>query len=200
MAKEPRAGLVKTRLARDIGVVAALRFYRATMTSLIARLSADRRWHTTIAIAPRSAVASAMFGPVRNRVPQGAGGLGIRLQRLADEAAPGPIVIIGTDIPGIAPADIEAAFRALGSHDAVIGPASDGGYWLVGLKRRPRTPRPFANVRWSSVFARGDTLANLAALGVTHVRNLDDVDTGADYKRLAADCGRRILPAGINKL
>ncbi len=52
-------------------------------------------------------------------------------------ATPGPVVIIGADIPEITPDHIGRAFAALGRSDAVFGPAADGGYWLVGLKRRP---------------------------------------------------------------
>ena len=106
----------------------------------------------------------------------------------------GPIVIVGTDIPAITPSAISAAFRTLGSHDAVFGPSSDGGYWLVGLKRRPRVPRAFRDVRWSSAHALEDTQANLAGLSVGKIAALDDVDDGADFARLKHLMGRRVLP------
>jgi glycosyltransferase A (GT-A) superfamily protein (DUF2064 family) len=83
-------------------------------------------------------------------------------------------ILIGSDIPGLGPADIAAGFRALGKADAVFGPALDGGYWLVGFG--PRRPHcPFAKVRWSSPHALADTLANL----VCPVRRLmsDDLPT-----------------------
>ena len=85
-------------------------------------------------------------------------------------------MIVGTDVPGIRPAHIAEAFRLLGRHDAVFGPATDGGYWLVGLRRRPRVLRPFANVRWSSPHALADTLANLEGRTVAFVATLSDVD------------------------
>jgi glycosyltransferase A (GT-A) superfamily protein (DUF2064 family) len=105
---------------------------------------------------------------------------------------PGPVVIVGTDVPGIEPAHIAEAFRRLGRHDAVFGPATDGGYWLVGLKRRPRLLHPFANVRWSSRHAHADTLANLAGRSVAFVTTLADVDNADDLRSNSACFGRRI--------
>jgi glycosyltransferase A (GT-A) superfamily protein (DUF2064 family) len=114
------------------------------------------------------------------------------MQRLFDRAPPGPLVLIGTDIPGITPAHIAAAFRLLGRHDAVFGPAADGGYWLVGLRRRPCVLRPFRGVRWSTQHALADTLANLRSRSVAHLPTLADVDTPADLARCAAAFGRRV--------
>ena len=107
--------------------------------------------------------------------------------------APGPVVIIGTDMPGIRAGHIRDAFRLLGRHDAVFGPATDGGYWLVGLRRRPRVPRIFQAVRWSSPHALADTLANLRGLSVARVAILSDVDTAEDFASSAAIAGRRVI-------
>jgi glycosyltransferase A (GT-A) superfamily protein (DUF2064 family) len=116
------------------------------------------------------------------------------MQRVMDRLPPGPVVIIGTDIPGIRATHIREAFRMLGRHDAVFGPSPDGGYWLVGLKRMPRVPRAFAGVRWSSAHALADTLRNLGALRVGQAARLADVDEAADLARLGGAHGRRILP------
>ncbi len=99
---------------------------------------------------------------------------------------PGPVVIIGTDVPGVTPRHIDRAFAALGSHDVVFGPSPDGGYWLVGVKRRPRVPDLFAGVRWSSEHALADTLRNCKGLKVGFVEALEDVDDGRSYARWAA--------------
>jgi hypothetical protein len=97
---------------------------------------------------------------------------------------PGPAVIVGTDVPDISAAHLAAAFRALGRHDAVFGPAGDGGYWLVGLKRSPRIAEIFANVRWSTEHALADTLANLPpGFRVALLDTLNDVDNGEDLIR-----------------
>ena len=79
-------------------------------------------------------------------------------------------MIIGSDIPGIEAVHVARAFRALGAADWVIGPAGDGGYWLIGARRRPRLVLPFARVRWGGAEARADTLANLAGQRVAWLK------------------------------
>jgi glycosyltransferase A (GT-A) superfamily protein (DUF2064 family) len=117
------------------------------------------------------------------------------MQHIFDAAPPGPVVIIGADIPGITRGLLAQAFRRLGRQDAVLGPARDGGYWLIGLRRRPRVLRPFAGVRWSSAHARADTLSNLEGRAVGLVATLGDVDDARDLAANRASIGRRVLPA-----
>lgn len=182
MVKAPVAGQVKTRLARSIGVGAATGFYRTMLARTVRRLGGDPRWRTLLGVAPDNAVWSSLWPPCDGRVPQGTGDLGHRMGRLFNRLQRGPVVIIGSDIPGIDPSDIASAFKALGGHDAVLGPAPDGGYWLIGLKRSPRVPQPFAGVRWSSEHTMADTLANLKDCRVALLRELADVDTADDYR------------------
>jgi rSAM/selenodomain-associated transferase 1 len=191
MAKVPAAGAVKTRLAREIGTAGAVRFARVAAAALLDRVGRDPRWQTTIAVAPDAGVASRAWPGRFARVRQGGGDLGARMQRIFDRAPPGPVAIIGTDVPGIARAHLAAAFRLLGRHDAVLGPAADGGYWLVALRRRPRVLRPFAGVRWSGPHALADTAANLAGASVGHVATLADVDDAAGLAACAGSFGRR---------
>ena len=181
MVKAPVAGEVKTRLARSIGVGAATGFYRAMLARMARRLGRDARWRTLLAVTPDIAVRSRAWPPCSGLVAQGTGDLGTRMGRLFDRLPPGPVVIIGSDIPGIEPQDVANAFRALGRNDAVLGPAPDGGYWLIGLRRTPRIAKPFAGVRWSSEHTLGDTLANLADQRVALLRELSDIDTADDY-------------------
>lgn len=92
-----------------------------------------------------------------------------------------PVCLIGADIPGITRAHIARAFAALGGHDAVFGPADDGGYWLVGAKHPARLPHGlFGNVRWSTEHALADTLRTLPGWRIALTDTLRDVDTGAD--------------------
>ncbi len=95
----------------------------------------------------------------------------------------GPVIIIGTDIPGLAASDIAAAFKALGRTDAVFGAATDGGYWLAGFRRTPRVPRPVSGVRWSTTHALADTVHPLGAAGTGYVQSPEDVDTAEDLVR-----------------
>jgi len=183
-AKAPRLGRVKSRLARDIGKVGAWAFYRRTLAALARRLSGDARWTLWLAVTPDRAVFDRRVWPAgTNLISQGDGGLGTRMARVMALMPPGPVVIVGSDIPDVGSGDAAAAFRALGRHDAVFGPAADGGYWLVGMKRRPRFRDPFTGVRWSTDHALADTLANLAGARVALLRELEDVDDGAAYRR-----------------
>ncbi|MBX3496155.1 MAG: TIGR04282 family arsenosugar biosynthesis glycosyltransferase [Parvibaculum sp.] len=184
MAKTPQIGRVKTRLARDIGAVAAVRFFRATAAALIGRVAPDPRWRTVLALSPDRAVHEPGIWPDGlPRIAQGPGDLGARMGRLFRDLPPGPVVIIGADIPGIERRHIAQAFAALGRHDAVLGPAEDGGYWLVGLKRRPRVPEIFEGVRWSSAQTLADTAKNIRErnMSLALLERLPDIDTGADY-------------------
>jgi len=185
MAKQPRAGAVKRRLARGIGAVAATRFYRATLRHTLMRLAADARWRTYLAVAPDAAL-SETFWPSWPRVPriaQAQGDLGARMQALFDGMAPGPVILVGSDIPGISPAHIAEAFRLLGQADAVFGSARDGGYWLVGFKRSPGRLAPFHDVPWSTDRALAATCANLKGRRIAFAATLGDVDTAEDLKR-----------------
>lgn len=183
-AKMPRLGRVKSRLARGLGWRAATDFHRRTTAQLVAALRRQRQWQLTLWVAPDRAVAEAALWARlgASRVPrraQGQGDLGRRMARPFRLLPRGPLLLIGTDIPELGPAQIAAAFRLLASHDAVFGPAEDGGFWLVGLKRRGD---PFRNVRWSSAHALADTLANLGPARVAFLRPLSDIDTAEDYR------------------
>jgi rSAM/selenodomain-associated transferase 1 len=192
-AKAPVAGSVKSRLARQLGVAMATRFARQCAQALLARVAFDRRWETTIAETP-SAHPRQFWPAGIGRCTQGLGDLGERMQRIMASVPPGPLVIVGTDIPAIRAAHIAQAFRALGRHDAVFGPAADGGYWLVGLRRRPSVPKAFCAVRWSSRHALADTLANLKNRNVALLAVLGDVDNAQDFFASAYRFGRRVLP------
>jgi hypothetical protein len=200
MAKLPVAGSVKTRLAREIGTVRATWFYRHAAAAVIARMARSRIWETVLAITPDSSVAHPTWPRGLTRMGQGRGDLGRRMQRAIRLQPPGPVVIIGTDVPGIRPSDVAAAFKSLGSHDAVFGPASDGGYWLVGLRRRPREIAMFKDVRWSSPHALQDTLRNLRCYRIGFVAEKSDVDDAADLRRVTTCFGRRVLPALADEL
>lgn len=181
-AKVPRPGRVKTRLARDIGPVAATWWYRHQLARLVRRVGCDRRWRTILAVSPdHEGLASPLLPPGPPRLPQGPGDLGARMAR-ALNAEPGPVVVVGSDIPGVTPARIAGAFDVLRGHDAVLGPARDGGFWLIGIARggRPLPPGLFGGVRWSSPAAMTETLATLCPLTVGFAATLHDVDTADD--------------------
>ncbi len=184
-AKAPRIGQTKTRLARDIGSVAAWAFARLSLDAVVRPLASDPRWRCWLAVTPDRAVHFSRVWPQSHGfVTQGAGDLGQRMAAVSASLAPGPVVIIGADVPAIRPGHVARAFRALGRHDFVFGPAGDGGYWLVGMKRRPAFADLFEGVRWSTENALDDTLKNIKP-GQSHalLETLDDIDDGEAYGR-----------------
>ena len=188
-AREPRLGRVKRRLARDLGALAAWRFHRLTTEALLRRLGRDPRWTCWLAVTPDSAARrGGPRGLVRpglaRAIPQGPGDLGRRMARVLDTLPPGPVVIVGSDIPGITAGHVAGAFHRLGDHDWVLGPATDGGYWLIGARRRPAFRPPFEGVRWGGPQALSDTLANMAGRRVAQIETLADVDRAEDLARL----------------
>jgi rSAM/selenodomain-associated transferase 1 len=179
-SKAPRLGAVKTRLARDVGAVAAWRFFRRTSRRIVHRLVRDRRWRCVLAVTPDRFRNPPTFWRGVELRGQGSGDLGRRMERALRAFGNRPVIVVGCDIPDLTAAHVAAAFRALRSLDVVFGPASDGGYWLVGT-RHPRFARGlFDDVRWSTEHAFADTLANTKGKRVAFVATLDDVDTGAD--------------------
>jgi len=185
--RAPQLGSGKRRLARAIGDVATVRFERMMIALLLRRLAADRRWRLRIAVTPDKARRQARRWRRGVEVTsQGSGDLGIRMRRTLSASPRGPVVLVGGDIPALAARHVAAAFRLLGQHALVFGPAEDGGFWLVGARCGPRLPSLFERVRWSGPFALADTLARLPRrVSVGFVDRLEDVDDGEAYRRLA---------------
>lgn len=183
-AKAPALGRVKSRLARGIGAGAALAFYRRTLSTLLRRVGRDARWSTVLAVTPDGGARHARLWPRHvQRQDQGAGDLGQRMGRVFRARAKGAVVVIGADIPDIEAPHVARAFRALGTADIVLGPAPDGGFWLIGAKGAARRGDLFAGVRWSSATTCADTLANLKSRRVAFVDTLDDIDDEEAYRR-----------------
>jgi rSAM/selenodomain-associated transferase 1 len=182
----PLLGSGKRRLAREIGDIEALRFERAMIALLLRRLAKDRRWRLRIAVTPDKACRRARYWSRGvETVRQGQGDLGIRMRRALETCRPGPVVLVGADIPALDARHAAAAFRALGRHDLVFGPAEDGGFWLVGARHPRRLPPLFERVRWSGPHALADTLAGLPRrVKVGYAERLEDVDDGDAYRRL----------------
>jgi uncharacterized protein len=170
---------VKSRLARDIGSIAAAQWYRRTLARTIAAACAAR-----IDVAVCAAPSAALFrstcratAPVQD---QPRGDLGRRMA-LAAKPRRGFTIIVGSDIPELAPAILRAATRSAVHFDLLIGPARDGGYYLIGLRTPAHAFRLLERVRWSSPQALADTLANAPKhWRIGFLPMLEDVDCGAD--------------------
>lgn len=185
-ARVPQFGRVKRRLASTVGPAAAMRFYRQTLAGQIRRLSRDRRWTVWLFVTPDNALRHPAWQGIdpRRLRGQGTGDLGVRMKRPFQQLPPGPVVLVGSDIPAMRPRHIVCAFALLGRYDLVFGPASDGGFWLIGARRsRPLPHSLFADVRWSTRHALADTWATIpAGYSIAIAATLDDVDDAADLE------------------
>jgi len=186
--KEPRPGQAKTRLLPALHPALAARFYR---------LLAEEEVHRTAPVADEYArlfcftpagarEAIARWFPGEELWPQPEGDLGIRMAAAFDEGfrrGARRVAIIGTDVPWVSRDTVREAFHALDAHDLVLGPARDGGYYLLSL----RAPQPelFAGIAWStpSVLAETRGKAERLALRVASLETLADLDTLADLER-----------------
>lgn len=182
MVKKPVAGRVKTRLAANLGVGRATGVFRTMLAAQARRLGPCARWQTVLAVSPDSAVGDPALPRGLAHMPQGAGDLAERMQRMFDARPQQNVLIIGADIPGITAQHIAEGFALLKRHDAVFGPAEDGGYWLVGRRAGVRR-RFFDHVRWSSAYALADTLRNLESLKTGFLESLNDIDDIDDFRR-----------------
>jgi hypothetical protein len=107
------------------------------------------------------------------------------MRRALETCPPGPVVLVGADIPALDARHVAVAVRLLGNHDLVFGPSEDGGFWLVGARHPGRMPALFERVRWSGPDALADTLAGLPRrIKVGYAEQLEDVDDGDVYRRL----------------
>jgi rSAM/selenodomain-associated transferase 1 len=184
--KAPRAGFVKTRLADSLGPDAACTAYcRLVEHSLRALKDLDS---VQLRFTPNDALSEIepWLAPHWTAASQGNGDLGERLHRAFAEAfAAGArrVVAIGSDCPDVSASDIEAAWMALRDCDVAIGPATDGGYWLLGLSAPHR--ELFQEIAWSSSTVFRETLARAgkASLEVQVLRELADVDSADDWKK-----------------
>lgn len=197
-ARAPERGRVKTRLAASIGDEAALDCYRALGAAVVAAVRPpappDGRpaWRTVVAHTPADAAPALAdwLAPVHDALaylPQHDGDLGARMRAAVEHAvAEGAdrVVVIGTDCPDVDAATVAEALAALADADVVLGPALDGGYYLVGV-RAPAdraSAALFAGVPWSAPDTLEVSLARAAAAGLTvaQLAPLRDVDTGED--------------------
>jgi rSAM/selenodomain-associated transferase 1 len=190
--KEPRPGAVKSRLAARIGAEAAAAVYRAIADAAIRRTAPRGEEYERVFLfdppASRPQIQAWLGG--QTLVAQVGGDLGERMARaFADAFASGArrAAVIGTDVPAIAREDVLDALESLDEHDVAIGPATDGGYYLIALKRSE--PELFRGIGWSGPDVLKDTLDRAAGrrLSVRVLRTIGDVDTVED---LAAEWER----------
>jgi len=189
-ARWPAAGEVKTRLSPAVPTALALDLYRAMLEDAIALMGRAEAEERFLYWAGAPAARDGFTVPPAFRVRDQQGGeLGERIERAFEEllASPGDrAVVVGADCPALEASTLADAFDALESHDAVLGPARDGGYTLVGLRRR--APGLFRDIEWSTPRVLDQTMERAArgGLSIALLPALDDLDTPEDLLRWIA--------------
>ena len=189
LAKAPVPGYAKTRLIPALGAdgAAALQaamLKRTLATALAAGIGPVTLWCAPDCLHPAFAEAAAQGVELAE---QPAGDIGQRMQAaMAAATTTGGVIVIGTDCPALTPGHLRQAAVALGGEDAVVIPAEDGGYVLLGL--RQANAAVFSGVAWSTPQVMAQTRARLAAAGLRHAEfsPLFDVDRSSDLPRLYA--------------
>jgi rSAM/selenodomain-associated transferase 1 len=167
MLKVPRPGEVKTRLGTEIGFEQAEQIYRRLVENQIAQLSGQAvEIHYTPS--DEGGYMQGWLGPTRHYLPQSDGDLGERLKhamRGAFSRGADAVLFLGGDCPDVTQDVIREAWSQLTKCDVVIGPAQDGGYYLLGLKSDH--PRLFEGIDWSTNRVFAQTTSRLQELNLT---------------------------------
>ena len=173
MARWPAPGRCKRRLAQELGAARAAQIQARLTVHTLAAAREARQGHgleLVLAVEGLGSRAARRWGQAHGAdrtVLQGRGVLGLRMQRQFQRAAregASQMVLIGSDLPQLEASDLSAAFTVLGQRRGVLGPALDGGYWLIGL-RRPE-PELLAGIAWGGAQVLEQTLAAMARRGL----------------------------------
>ena len=193
VAKYPRPGHVKTRLGASIGFEQSARLYGAFLRDLTERFttaSAHDSYHLIWACADDPTLMESILGHGKRMIRQRGEDLAERLYAICcDTAALGyeRTIILGSDSPHVPAAAVTDALAVLDNADVALGPADDGGYYLVGVRNQPTPSDIFTGVTMSTSAVLAQTAERVAALGLSaqFIKTTFDVDTEADMIRLA---------------
>ena len=193
--KSPMAGKVKTRLAAEIGQEATVGLYKCFVEDLLSMIeNVDSRLRLCFHPPEAMSQVQQWLGDRYSYRPQRGDDLGSRLKNAfagAFEDGFSKVVAIGSDSPDLPEEFLREAFDELESHDAVIGPASDGGYYLIGFSEDSFVTEAFDDIAWSTSTVCDQTRTRLTAQGLKiHLLPLwHDVDRQSDLDRLVARNG-----------
>ena len=196
-AKAPRIGFSKTRLAKTLGSSTMARRIASMTLARTLKAAASTAWESRLYLTPARTKLGRLNGLASHVriIDQGRGTLSDRLNKGLAEAPPGPVIFIGSDAPDISSGRVREAVRKLSTHDAVYGPAHDGGFWLFGLNKSRRTKSPFKNIRWSGPDALADVLSQLPPTAkLAELETLIDIDEAQDLARWVT-ANRSVAPA-----
>jgi rSAM/selenodomain-associated transferase 1 len=203
VAKYPHPGQVKTRLGAGIGYTSAATLYRAFLADLAERFSAAGRDHgftLSWACAPGSGQLQEIVGADARVLTQRGADFADRLYHLAvdmERIGVRRLVIMSSDSPQLATALVRDAFRLIEPGQVVLGPAEDGGYYLIGLDTTSGVPDLFRGIQMSTPLVLQETMARAAALdfSVCLLPATYDIDEVSDLDRLVGELARGGSPA-----
>ena len=188
--RSPERGRVKSRLAAAIGGKMAREIYKGFVLDILETLNGGR-YPFRIFFYPGNSEERMVKWLGKNfvYVPQRGSGIGKRMENaFAESFSMGAqkVVLIGSDIPDLPNSIIHRAFLSLGKSDAVLGPASDGGYYLIGFKKTSFLPDVFHGIPWSTPFVYRETMGvfRRSKYRVHILRQWNDVDTLDDLRAL----------------
>ena len=188
--KYPQPGAVKTRMAEGTTPQLAADFYRAFAADKFAEIVATPEAEVIVCFAPEKMQREvAAWLPCRRYLSQKGTELGRRMENAFGEAflmGYDRAVLVGSDIPGLTPDILRRGLNALAPDTAVLGPAEDGGYYLIGFHRQGFKPEVLRNMAWSDshVFQRTADLLNRLGLDCVELERLADMDTLDDLAAL----------------
>ncbi len=181
--KEPKIGFVKTRLAKDTGDIFATDLYKLFVKDLINSLQ-NYGGDFKLCACPKLDIVNKVFGNFNNFLQQD-GDLGIKMKEAFEEQFDigyEKIVLIGSDTPHITKDIVAKSLKKLDNHDIVIGPCSDGGYYLIAFNKTTFCKEVFENISWSADKVLRQTIQKLQGKRVNLLDELNDIDVLDDLK------------------
>lgn len=179
--KEPKLGFVKTRLAKTCGNKFTLALYQCFVEDLICTLK-NKKYDFKLCGYPKLDIINTKFGNFNN-FSQVKGDLGVKMQKAFESQFDNEyekIVLIGSDTPHITGEIMDEAFSQLENNEVVIGPAQDGGYYLIAFNKTTFYEEVFHDILWSSDKVLHQTLQKLHEKKVYLLNELNDIDVLED--------------------
>lgn len=195
--RNPELGKCKTRLAKTVGDESALEIYKFLLkhtVEITENLEVDKAVYYSVKVRENDLWDENIY----QKYKQNGADLGIRMKHAFEQGFKDGyenIIIIGSDMYDMSQEDLEQAFSELENSDVVIGPAEDGGYYLLGMSSLQA--KVFSNKDWGKETVLEDTLADLKSVSVKLLEERNDVDYFSDIKHI--DVFQQFLPNYLDK-
>ena len=148
-ARRPEISIGKSRLKKKIGKILGSNFYHNNLSNLLRKLNSDKRINITLCVTPDSSTKywPRYISPKIKRISQGKGDIGEKMSKILNMNKEKKI-LIGSDIPKISTKILVKTWKQLNHCNVILGPAYDGGFWLIGFANRTNIKKLFKNINW----------------------------------------------------